>query len=130
MTPVAGVHRWDGTPQALAADLRDGDWAYAHLDGAGAGTRREVLVALGEALGFPGWYGANLDALWDCLRDLVDPVVLVWDDWATAAGSDPDGFASVVRVLVERAEAAGDLSVLLHGDGPELDPGLGVDRLS
>lgn len=28
-----------------------------------------VLTALGDALGFPAWYGANLDALKDCLTD-------------------------------------------------------------
>ena len=28
-----------------------------------------ALVTLGHALGFPKWYGANLDALKDCLTD-------------------------------------------------------------
>ena len=28
-----------------------------------------MLKLLGRALGFPSWYGANLDALYDCLTD-------------------------------------------------------------
>lgn len=36
-----------------------------------AASKHEVLVAFGEALGFPGYYGANLDALNDCLQDLA-----------------------------------------------------------
>ena len=31
---------------------------------------------LSEALDFPDWYGANLDALYDCLTDLGEPVCL------------------------------------------------------
>jgi RNAse (barnase) inhibitor barstar len=31
-----------------------------------------VLTAIGRAFGFPEWYGANLDALYDCLTDLTD----------------------------------------------------------
>jgi RNAse (barnase) inhibitor barstar len=31
-----------------------------------------VLTAIGRAFGFPEWYGANLDALYDCLTDLPD----------------------------------------------------------
>ena len=36
-----------------------------------------MLVALGAALGFAEWYGANLDALWDGLRDLTEPTVVL-----------------------------------------------------
>lgn len=42
------------------------------------GTRREVLGALGRALDLPPWFGCNLDALEECLRDLTAPTTLVW----------------------------------------------------
>jgi len=32
--------------------------------------RKSVLQAIGRAFAFPEWYGANLDALYDCLTDL------------------------------------------------------------
>ena len=31
----------------------------------------EIHTMLKEKFGFPEYYGRNLDALWDCLRDLV-----------------------------------------------------------
>jgi RNAse (barnase) inhibitor barstar len=32
--------------------------------------KEAVLKAIGRAFEFPAWYGANLDALYDCLTDL------------------------------------------------------------
>ena len=62
-----------------------------------------LLKHLGEALNFPDWYGANFDALHDCLTD---------PDWTTDKGlalfltgtaslhkSDPDGFATLIEVF-------------------------------
>ncbi len=34
--------------------------------------KRSVLKAIGRAFDFPEWFGANLDALYDCLTDLAD----------------------------------------------------------
>jgi len=34
--------------------------------------RNSVLKAIGRAFSFPDWYGANLDALYDCLTDLPE----------------------------------------------------------
>ena len=59
-----------------AADLER--WAratgqrYVHVDLAGARDRKGVLRAIGRALQFPSYYGANLDALYDCLTDLPE----------------------------------------------------------
>jgi ribonuclease inhibitor len=41
---------------------------------------REALHAhLKEKLGFPDYYGENLDALWDCLRaDVELPITIRW----------------------------------------------------
>ena len=62
-----------------------------------------LLKQLGEALNFPDWYGANFDALHDCLTD---------PDWASGKGialfltgtgslhkSDPDGLATLIEVF-------------------------------
>jgi RNAse (barnase) inhibitor barstar len=37
-----------------------------------------VLRAIGRAFAFPDWYGANLDALYDCLTDLPEREVPGW----------------------------------------------------
>jgi RNAse (barnase) inhibitor barstar len=34
--------------------------------------KQAVLAAIGRAFAFPEWYGANLDALFDCLTDLPE----------------------------------------------------------
>ena len=34
--------------------------------------KASVLKAIGRAFAFPDWYGANLDALYDCLTDLPE----------------------------------------------------------
>jgi RNAse (barnase) inhibitor barstar len=36
------------------------------------GDRRAALRAIGRAFAFPAWFGANLDALYDCLTDLPE----------------------------------------------------------
>lgn len=116
-----GVHRWES---ALAVtDVRHtvehAGWRFAHLDGAGAETRGDVLDAVGVALAFPDHYGVNLDALHDCLRDLPGPTVLLWEAWSGFARAAPGDFARVVRVLDERGSSDPQLEVLLRGPGPE-----------
>lgn len=76
----------------------------------GAHTKIEsTLRQLGKALHFPVWFGANFDALFDCLSD---------PDWYPAKGhviilsgidslrtSDPDDFTTLIEVLQAAAEA-------------------------
>lgn len=72
-------------------------------------TKDAVLSRLGTALAFPSWYGANFDALFDCLTDA---------DWQPSKGhlilingmaelrtSDPDSFATLIEVLQAAAES-------------------------
>lgn len=43
--------------------------------------------ALAENLSFPHWYGHNLDALYDCLTELEEPIHLTLRNF-----TDPGGF--------------------------------------
>ncbi|WP_082563516.1 MULTISPECIES: barstar family protein [unclassified Nocardioides] len=95
-------------------------WQFGHVDGWVATTKAEVLIALGESLAFPDYYGRNFDALADCLADLDRDVVLLWDGWSTLARADSTAFDITLDVLTERAQAPGKFVVLLRGDGPEL----------
>ena len=47
------------------------------LDGAMMGTREKAHTHMAEAMGFPAYYGANLDALYDCLTDLTEVTVFL-----------------------------------------------------
>lgn len=49
---------------------------------------------LAQTLDFPDWYGHNLDALYDCLTELPEPIHLVLKNWDAAADFAP-GFESV-----------------------------------
>lgn len=114
-----GIYQWHAAFDV--ADVRrsveQAGWRFAALDGWTRGSKSEVLTALGEELAFPTTYGANLDALNDSLRDLTDPTVLLWDGWSTLARSDERTFGVLLRIL-RRPDA---LTVLLRGEGPELD---------
>jgi len=72
-------------------------------------SKAEALEAIGVALGFPTWYGRNLDALHDCLTDLSGEHVLVWAGHRRLEAADPEGYRAVLAVL----DAATSLSVLL-----------------
>ena len=80
-------------------------------------TIAQVLLHLGSALHFPVWYGANLDALYDCLTD---------SDWQARKGhvlfingldklrlADPENFATLIEVFQAAAEARRDAGVPL-----------------
>lgn len=74
--------------------------------------KESVLGGLGRTLRFPDWYGANLDALYDCLTD---------PDWHPASGqvllisglnglqsADPDGYSLLIEVFRSATEACRD----------------------
>jgi RNAse (barnase) inhibitor barstar len=124
-----GTYRWhSGFP---VADVRHvveaAGWRFAHYDGRGDETRADVLAGLGAALDFPAYYGRNLDALADCLRDVVPAdragTVLLWDAWGRFARADERSFARVLRVIGTRTgrERGAPFAVLLRGEGPEHD---------
>lgn len=122
-----GVRRWESAydPDEVRHVVEHVGWGFGHLDGWTVGDQpREVLGALGEALGFGDHFGRNLDALADSLRDLDAPAgtVLLWDGWAVAARADERWFGLVLRVLGERcADPVGpQFAVLLRGEGPDL----------
>ena len=124
-----GIYRWHGGFDV--ADVRrtveHAGFHFAHVDGWLAGTKAELLAAMGEALDFPDHYGQNFDALADCLHGVhaapgQHGVVLLWDGWSTLARSDAKAFGIALEVLSSRAREDGrtPFSVLLRGDGPDL----------
>jgi hypothetical protein len=118
-----GVFRWHQNFDE--ADVRHtvehAGWRFGHLDGWEIEHKAEFLSAVGLALGFPAYYGHNLDALAECLAD-TPPAVLLWDGWSAFARAEPVPFRSALEVL--RADALDEhtpaLLVLLRGEGPDL----------
>ena len=122
-TTSPGVRTVAGPVEEVVADLRRRGVA-PHVLGPVAG-KRELIGALGAALAFPEWVGANWDALYDALRDLSwlppGPQVVVWVDPAALERASPTDHEPALRVLRDAAEAAAHgirpLTVLLVG-GP------------
>lgn len=89
----------------LALQLIARGWRVGVVSG---GTSlREALDAVGRALGFPSYYGRNLDALWDCLGDLDHATALVWAGWEPLAVHAPDDWAALLGVLGRRVRTPG-----------------------
>jgi RNAse (barnase) inhibitor barstar len=79
------------------------------VDGSRAGTRQQVLAAIGRALQFPDYYGQNLDALDELITDLgwlpPGPVELVWSDPDVLRSADPAGYRAVLQILRDAERA-------------------------
>lgn len=79
--------------------------------------KKSALAAFAAGLALPGWFGKNLDALTDALRDLADDthreIELVWDATATIARSDPKAYAAIRRVLEDVEAERDDLHVTI-----------------
>lgn len=77
------------------------------------GARDEALAQLGRGLGFPSWYGGNLDAAWDCLTDISDPVQVLWTGWQDFAVHHPVDWADLVSLFRDRADEGSDFNLYL-----------------
>ena len=120
-----GIYRWHGAfePEEVRHAVEHAGRRFAYVDGWAHQTKPEFLAAVGRALDFPGYYGENFDALADCLLDVTDQTVLLWDGWGPFARAEPQAFSVTLSVLGTRvnAEREGGFTVLLRGDGPDPD---------
>ncbi|WP_157973951.1 barstar family protein [Desertihabitans aurantiacus] len=103
-----GVRRVVATAEEARRALETEGWRVAVLD---AGSRAELFAQAHRALGRTG--GANLDALWDLLRDVEAPLALVWETWGEVAAADPGWFRRVLAVFEARAGEPGEPVVLV-----------------
>ena len=108
------------TPDDLAGRLQAQGWKVGIVSG--APTKAEALDAIGKALDFPSYYGKNLDALTDCLRDLEAPTALIWVGWEPFAVQAASDWGKLVTVLSDRvAEEGTPFSALFCVGAPEAD---------
>ncbi|WP_414940537.1 barstar family protein [Amycolatopsis sp. cmx-11-51] len=86
--------------------------AHPHpIDGRKTTDKASTLDAIAEALSFPGYFGKNLDALYDCLTDLswLPPGehVLIWSESSVLRERDPKAYLAVRSVLSDAQRALG-----------------------
>jgi len=94
----------DSDDQWLLRDrLRDLGFQVFEADVAACTDERCVLVALGDALGFPDYYGANWAAFEDCVGDMVregaGTIALLVNGCDTLHDSDLRAFVRSVHLL-------------------------------
>ena len=118
-----GVFRWHASydVEDVRHTVEHSGWTFGYADGWGTESVAEFHGLIASALAFPDYYGRNLDALWDCLTDLAEPTVLLWDGWGPLAHADRKGFDRLLAVMLERTARRPPFSVLLRGEGPDVD---------
>ncbi len=102
--------------RARAADLEAAGGRVHHLDSGTLVTEQGIHRSFAETLGFPGYYGANWDALVDCLSDLcgavtggVGVVIVLHDADLILDAEHFPLFVSVLCQGADRANAPADL---------------------
>jgi RNAse (barnase) inhibitor barstar len=103
---------------ALAHWARESGQRFIDVDLADARDKKSVLRAIGRALDFPAYYGANLDALYDCLTDLpehegISGWVIVLRHLPTAA-LDEEQRDALLDVFRDALESFADAGVALR----------------
>jgi ribonuclease inhibitor len=87
----------------------------ATIEGTKINSKEELHESLATALGFPSYYGKNLDALWDCLTGQMEmPVTIVWKDYGRTMAVLGEYAIQVRRVLEEAACELDGLNVLFE----------------
>jgi RNAse (barnase) inhibitor barstar len=95
----------------LERDAARAGHGVLRADCSGADDKAGVLEAIGRGFGLPAYFGQNLDALYDCLTDLVPP-----------AGVEQPGFLVILRDLPDTAifdSQARDALLAVFSDGAE-----------
>jgi len=106
----SGVYRVSRAEELL--DATNGSRLHvARISLAGASDKPALLATLGRALRFPPWFGANWDALEDCLTDLswieAPAHVLLIEDWAGIARQDFAVFTDILASAARQWAARG-----------------------
>lgn len=86
---------------------------YIILDGAYMESREALHDQLQDRLPLPPWYGRNLDALYDCLTDISEPLAILFRNYSAALNALGPYGEKVRRVLEDAAQENARLSFRL-----------------
>ncbi len=82
--------------------------ATARVDLAGCAGKDALLARIAVALDLPEWFGANWDALYDCLAERAsasDPGrLLVFENAGRLRREDAESFAALTAILIDVAD--------------------------
>jgi RNAse (barnase) inhibitor barstar len=117
--PQAGVHRVLGPAASVASEMAGRGWDVGVVPP--STTDAELWDGLVDALGLPGWFGRNLDALEEALGERVRPTALVLAGWSAYARAHPERWDRLLHVLTERTDGAAVPLVVLLADASSAD---------
>jgi len=106
----SGVYRLSGSiaPARLASHARHQGLKAFRVDCSRARSKQTFLFALARALAFPDYFGANWDALADCLTDLewiqADGYVILLAGLQGFARQAPRDYLTALDVLEDTAQ--------------------------
>ena len=60
-------------------------------------TKEALLERMGRVLGFPEYYGKNLDALYDCLTEMSEPARIIYESSSQETNEDYEVVINVIR---------------------------------
>lgn len=72
----------------------------------------EVHLLLKEKLGFPEWYGENLDALWDLVTGYIEPCIVELSGFEIVSEDIRDDIQKVLAIFLEAEEKYGQIKVI------------------
>ena len=109
-TEISGVYEIpEGGVEALLAAAEANKYLVYRVDLRKARSREQMLGLVGEGLELPAWYGANYDALMDCLCDLnwvpAPGYVIILENCHNIATLAPPEFNMMIDVFAEAANA-------------------------
>ncbi len=106
-----------GDDTAIADLVREANAAGRPIAIVPAGEdKADSIARFGEVLGFPDWFGHNLDALFDCLLQRYHRAPgseLVWDGTAGLRERDAAAFDRIRQVLSDAEGECPALSVTI-----------------
>ena len=82
-----GIYRVLDPVSTMSSALSDAGWVSSVVPP--AMTTGQFYRGLADAMGWPGYFGANLDALWDALTDLSQPTAVILERWTEFARARP-----------------------------------------
>jgi RNAse (barnase) inhibitor barstar len=109
LTP--GIYRVLEPVSTISAALTEAGWDSPVVPP--TVTTGQFYRGLADAMGWPGYFGANLDALSDGLTDLSRPTAVIIADWTRFARARPDRWDSILAVLAERTRIDPPFAVVL-----------------
>lgn len=114
-----GLFQWVGDlHRDLESEAAAAGWTVWSLDTSGVETADDFYGEVRAAWGLPPWFGDNLDALFDALREAVDGAsVLIWDG-SRAVAQIGEPFAVDVMTVVRDTIAESDSFAVILRDDP------------